>query len=465
MRPISVLFTNNTLAQRAGSEAYVCDVARALLRRGHRPAAFSLALGQTAQTLRRATVPVVDDLTRLAAPPDVIHGHHHLETLIAALSFPETPIVNFCHGWVPWEEIPLHHPAVRRYVAVDEVCVDRLVREEGIAQDRVELLLNFVDLARFQPRSTLPPRPQRALILSNSATADGYTRAIRSACDSAGIVLDIVGAAAGNSTEAPETLLRGYDIVFSKGRTALEALAVGCATVVADAAGAGPLVAPDNYEVLRVRNFGIRELSRPHDVSWYGAQIAQYCAARSAEVSARVRVEAGMEPAIDRLLTIYATAIAAPPGSGVATRAVATHLCRHIAQPLKHAHELSSRLQTTTRNLEAARRDLDSCAHAGAGHAARAEFLESRIEVLTRDVEAARADLEARAAEMREASAGVQSYELAAQDQILALQRQVAAYQALPTLRLRDALLRTPVVGLLLQSSARRLARMLRPSD
>ena len=103
MRPISVLFTNNTLAQRAGSETYVCDVALALLRRGHRPTAFSLALGETAQTLRRATVPVVDDLTRLADPPDVIHGHHHLETLIAALSFPDTPIVNFCHGWVPWE--------------------------------------------------------------------------------------------------------------------------------------------------------------------------------------------------------------------------------------------------------------------------------------------------------------------------------------------------------------------------
>ena len=139
-----------------------------------------------------------------------------------------------------------------------------------------------------------------------------------------------------------------------------------------------------------------------------------------------------MEPAIDRLLTIYATAIAAPPGDGSATRAAATHVCRHIAQPLKHAHELSSRLQTTTRNLDAARRDLDSCAHAGAGHAARAESWNPESKDLTRDVEAARAELEARAAEMREASARVQSYELAAQDQILALQRQVAAYQALP---------------------------------
>jgi hypothetical protein len=41
------------------------------------------------------------------------------------------------------------------------------------------------------------------------------------------------------------------------------------------------------------------------------------------------------------------------------------------------------------------------------------------------------------------------------------LQSQVAAFRALPTLRLRDALLKAPVVGPLLQASARRLASLL----
>src|SRR5688500_1599792 len=80
MRPISVLLTNNALGVRGGSEMYVRDVALALLRRGHRPVAFSLVLGDVAAELRRATIPVVDDLTRLGEAPDVIHGHHHLET-------------------------------------------------------------------------------------------------------------------------------------------------------------------------------------------------------------------------------------------------------------------------------------------------------------------------------------------------------------------------------------------------
>src|SRR5262245_31739215 len=162
--PLSVLFTNNTLSARAGSEIWVRDVARSLVARRHQPIAFSLVLGAVAEELRSATVPVVDDLTDVATVPDVIHGQHHLETLIAALHFPTVPIVHFCHGWLPWEERPLKHPSIVRYVAVDETCVERLTMEEGIPPDRVELLLNFVDLERFQPRAPLPRHPRRAIV-------------------------------------------------------------------------------------------------------------------------------------------------------------------------------------------------------------------------------------------------------------------------------------------------------------
>jgi glycosyltransferase involved in cell wall biosynthesis len=429
MRPLSVLFTNNALGQRGGSETYVRDVALALLRRGHRPVVFSLVLGEIAAELRAATVPVLDDLTRLGEPPDVIHGHHHLETLIGALAFPGIPIVNFCHGWVPWEEMPLHHPAVRRYVAVDEVCVDRLVREEGIAPERVELLLNFVDLDRFRPRPTLPPRPARAVVLSNGATTRGYASVIAAACEAAGISLDIVGGAAGNAAARPEALLPGYDLVFAKGRTALEALAVGCATVLADVAGAGPLVTPDNYPSLRARNFGIRELRRGHDPDWYATQIARYNAGSMAEVSARVRAEAGMEPAIDRLLDIYALAISAPPGAGDGSRAAAVHVSR-IARAFKEASHLGPRLEAAAQDLAVARAEAES-------FATQVSRLEDRL--------------------------GLTDHELTlAHGEAADLRGQLAAFRSLPTLKLRDAVLRTPVIGSLLQSSARGVVKLLR---
>src|SRR4051812_40372726 len=120
-----VLLTNNTLNERAGSELYVRDVALCLLRRGHSPVAYSTQLGPVANELRAATVPVIDDLSLLAAPPDVIHGQHHVDAMTAMLRFPDVPAVYFCHGWLPWEEMAPLFPSVRRYVAVDDLCVER----------------------------------------------------------------------------------------------------------------------------------------------------------------------------------------------------------------------------------------------------------------------------------------------------------------------------------------------------
>src|SRR5437870_1377742 len=98
-----VLLTNNTLGARAGSELYLYDVALELLRRGHEPIAFSTVHGEVARQLRAATVPVIDNLADCTLRPDVIHGHHHYETLTASLCFPDVPVINFCHGWVPFE--------------------------------------------------------------------------------------------------------------------------------------------------------------------------------------------------------------------------------------------------------------------------------------------------------------------------------------------------------------------------
>jgi hypothetical protein len=66
-------------------------------------------------------------------------------------------------------------------------------------------------------------------------------------------------AGAGSATRwPPEGLLPHYDLVFAKGRCALEALAVGAAVVLCDASGLGPLVTAAELDGLRARNFGVR---------------------------------------------------------------------------------------------------------------------------------------------------------------------------------------------------------------
>jgi hypothetical protein len=300
-----VLLTNNTLGPRAGTELYIYDVAVELLKRGHEPVAFSTELGEVAEQLRAATVPVVDDLSRLAVPPDIIHGHHHLDTLIAVLTFPTVPAINFCHGWSPWEEQPLLFPSVMGYVAVDHVCRDRLMFENGIPSEQIHLLLNFVDTERFPARPSLPAAPKRALAFGNTFLHDAYLAILGTACRELGISLDAAGAGTGRPLRSPETELGQYDLVFAKGRAALEAMAVGCAVILCDARGLGPMVTPEEWDGLRMFNFGVRTMTLPIDVTNVRSQIRRYDPAGCAAISARVRSEATLGGAVDQLIDLY----------------------------------------------------------------------------------------------------------------------------------------------------------------
>jgi Glycosyltransferase Family 4 len=300
-----VLITNNTLDTRAGSELWVRDIALALLRRGHQPIAYSRRLGAVAEELRCATVPVLDDLASQTEPPDLIHGHHHLETMTALLRFPGVPALSVCHGWLPPEEAPPAFPRILRYIAVDDLVRERLIIECGIPEGLVRTVRNFVDLERFRPRAPLPPLPARALLFSNNARDDDFASAVRQGCAAAGIPVDVAGKCAGAVADRPETLLPRYDVVFAKGRSALEAAAVGCFVVLCDASGLGPPLTPANFDEARALNLGLRMLREPIRAEAVRARLVAYDPRAAREVQARVRAEAGLDEAVDRLLSIY----------------------------------------------------------------------------------------------------------------------------------------------------------------
>jgi hypothetical protein len=64
----------------------------------------------------------------------------------------------------------------------------------------------------------------------------------------------------GRVASRPEHLLLEYDVVFAKGRCALEAMATGAAVIVADEAGLAGPVTTENVERLRRLNFGRRAM-------------------------------------------------------------------------------------------------------------------------------------------------------------------------------------------------------------
>ena len=300
-----VLITNHALAYRAGSELYVRDVAKELLRRGHTPIAYSTKLGDVALELRTATVPVVDDLASVSVPPDIIHGQHHIETMSALLHFNDVPGIYFCHGWFAWKESPPRFPRILRYVAVDDTCRDRLVSEGGIPEQKVSVIRNFVDLARFQRRTALQLKPKRALVFSNNAKQNSYVTTVRAACERIGLTLDVVGLEAGSATDQPESLLGNYDLVFAKGRCAFEAMAVGAAVILCDSPGLGAMVTSSGFNQLKRFNFGVRTLTEPVKTESILEEINRYDRDDAEKVTQLVRASSGLEAAVDQIVSLY----------------------------------------------------------------------------------------------------------------------------------------------------------------
>lgn len=308
-----ILITCRELSGRSGSQLYTRDLALALKQAGHTPIVYSPYLGDVADEIRRGGVPAIDDLEQLGAAPDLIHGQHHLQAMAAMLRFPDVPAIFVCHGWLPWQEAPPRFPGIRTYVAVDELRRDRLVLEHAIPPERVEVVENFVDLERFVPRTNpLPDSPRRALLFSNQAGSNTLSEVVREACSARGLELETIGLLSGRPVRQPERLLPEFDLVFARGRSALEAMAVGAAVVLCDIEGDGPLVTTANFARLRALNFGVGALQRPLDARRLSDEIEKYQAMEAERVRDLVRSTCGLSASLARMLAIYERAARSP---------------------------------------------------------------------------------------------------------------------------------------------------------
>jgi hypothetical protein len=225
------------------------------------------------------------------------------------------------------------------------------------------VLLNFVDLERFKPSEPLPARPRRALIFSNHATEYTHIPAVREACARHGITIDVIGSSSGNVCARPEEILGGYDIVFAKGRAALESLAVGAAVVLCDARGLGPLVTTSEFDRLRPLNFGVRALCDPINVDLLDRQIARYNAEDAAKVSEMVRASAGRDMIVDQIISLYREVIAenetmARPDRNEEACAAAAYL-RWLAPTLKSVYATENRASSAESALNQIRAECE----------------------------------------------------------------------------------------------------------
>lgn len=305
-RSLRILITNVGIANRTGTEIVTMDLASGLARLGHFPMIWAPLLAPAVVApLLAAGIPVVSRLDDLPGAPDIIHGHHHLETIEALRHFPSVPAIHVCHSGYWWHDDPPRHPRIRRYVAVDEFCRERLAGAGWIDDNQIEVVRNAVDLDRHQPRPPLPQHPRRALIFSNYAGTGTHAEPIREACRRMDIESETVGSYAGNASATPEQLLPRYDLVFAKARCAIEAMATGCAVILCDATGLGTMVTRASVAEQRRWNFGFRLLQRHLFPELIMEEIQRYDSRDAAEVGAYIRRNAGLDNALEQYLTLY----------------------------------------------------------------------------------------------------------------------------------------------------------------
>ena len=305
---MNILITQHRLTDRGDSELYTLELAQRLIQQGHCVIVYCPRLGPLTDKFLEATIPVVDCLSSVENAPDIIHGQSGLETLTAMIRFAETPVVYVMHDWAsPFDRPPLL-ARIRKYIAVEQTCFDRLTIKIGCPAERTTTLQPSVDLDIFWKRHPLPDQPKRALFYSDDLDQGPLTD-LQAACDDQDIVLDRSATVLQDSDQPLETILPQYDLVFAHGRCAAEALAVGCAVVLCSKTKSGPMMSSKGVERFSRFNFGMRLIPNNHSKGRLIHVIKTYDAADAENTCVAVRETAASSQWISQLVEFYELAI------------------------------------------------------------------------------------------------------------------------------------------------------------
>lgn len=336
--PKRVLITCPSVSERSGLELFVTEIASELTRRGWEPTIFAPTLGPLAKEMQATGLKIVPELSGTERP-DLIHGTFYFETILACLLYPYAPLLYQTHSGTIWQAFPPKIGNLRKVLSVSQAN-DHVLVEAGFPIEVIVRSFNFADTRKFLPRPPLPDVPRRALVFSNYAAEGNYLDAVREACSRAGLELDVVGTGVRAPCAHPERILANYDVVFARGRAAIEAMVVGCAVIPCNTEGAADIVTMHNVQQYRALNFGYKVLNRPTEPEYLLDQLRGYDPEEARRVMLFMRREGSLERAMVLLETQYTEAMNAP-SMGYSYGDLLTDFDRYMMADMREAENAS----------------------------------------------------------------------------------------------------------------------------
>jgi len=308
--PRKVALANRSLRRRAGTELWVSDVARYLTRCGAEVIAYSPDLGPVSSELAKSGIRVSSSVAEVRAfSPGVCLLHHFEDTrsLASHLTGTPTKILNISHGALPRAELPMPDGAAR-YCATSVTAKTVVWLLTDAEWNSIPILPNFFDEVRF--RHVRASADGRKALLYSSRTSEKQIDALRDALTQSAYVLTTAGQKR-TLVDRPEELLPAHDLVFAVGRSAIEALASGCAVILWDQGVVGPLITPQNFWQCVCTNFALTSMQLPvcmphegHYERWIKSQLAEMSADQSREVTRMTRTYLSLESVGHHLLDV-----------------------------------------------------------------------------------------------------------------------------------------------------------------
>ncbi|MGH2919166.1 MAG: hypothetical protein ACRDLS_11310 [Solirubrobacteraceae bacterium] len=268
-----IVIAAQALVNPAGTETYVCLVARELQRLGHETVLTAEQLGPMADHADSQAIMVARTAADLPAQCDAVLANDAVSTATLAARYPDARLVHVVHSDAFDHQAPVLVPGV-----VDAVvaCSDRMAaRVRALALDVPLVRLRLpVDTDRFLGTGPLPERPRHALIVSNYLAGD-RRRALVDAWQAQGVTCTQIGVLTRPQLD-PGPAIRDADIIVAKAGAALEGMAAERAVYVYDQFGGDGWITPDNYEAFEADNLAGLATPAPRTPAQLTADLADY---------------------------------------------------------------------------------------------------------------------------------------------------------------------------------------------